>query len=91
MSEAPPTVAPLTGGALALPVNAPLTSCGAVDQPLSVLSIAFEAMVLGLLARPWFGFSAPWQLVRSTAFTIITFLIVQTSQKRAMTAVAQAR
>lgn len=44
-------------------------------------------MILWLLAGPWLGFSATWQLVTSTGFTIITFLIVQTSQNRAMTAV----
>jgi len=44
-------------------------------------------MVVWLLLGPWFGFSSTWQLVASTAFTIITFLIVQTSQNRAMTAV----
>jgi low affinity Fe/Cu permease len=52
-----------------------------------VLFAAFGAMILWLLAGPWMEFSAPWQLVSSTAFTIITFLIVQTSQNRAMTAV----
>jgi low affinity Fe/Cu permease len=44
-------------------------------------------MVLWLLAGLWVGFSASWRLVTSTAFTIITFLIVQTGQNHAMTAV----
>lgn len=52
-----------------------------------VLFVAFGAFVLWLFVGPWMAFSASWQLVSSTAFTIITFLIVQTSQNRAMTAV----
>lgn len=52
-----------------------------------VLFVALGAMGLWLLLGPWFDFSPSWQLLASTAFTVITFLIVQTSQNRAMTAV----
>lgn len=52
-----------------------------------VLFAALGILAVWLLAGPWLEFSASWQLGASTGFTIITFLIVQTSQNRAMTAV----
>ncbi len=52
-----------------------------------VLFGALGAFAVWIAAGPWLGFNGPWQLVTSTAFTIITFLIVQTSQNRALTAV----
>jgi low affinity Fe/Cu permease len=52
-----------------------------------VLFGALGAFVVWIAVGPWLNFNGPWQLVTSTAFTIITFLIVQTSQNRALTAV----
>ncbi|WP_164985927.1 low affinity iron permease family protein [Bosea sp. Tri-44] len=57
------------------------------SSPSPVLFAALGILAVWLLAGPWLAYSASWQLVASTGFTIITFLIVQTSQNRAMTAI----
>lgn len=52
-----------------------------------VLFFALGMFAVWMCLGPVLAFNATWQLVTSTAFTVITFLIVQTSQNRAMTAV----
>jgi low affinity Fe/Cu permease len=52
-----------------------------------VLFGALGGFAIWIAIGPWLDFNDTWQLVTSTAFTIITFLIMQTSQNRAQTAV----
>ncbi|MGO4670711.1 low affinity iron permease family protein [Bosea sp. 2RAB26] len=51
-----------------------------------VLFGVLAAVIMAGLTGPHFDYSPGWQLIMSTAVTIVTFLIVQTSQNRAVTA-----
>jgi low affinity Fe/Cu permease len=51
-----------------------------------VLLAVIAGVVVAGFTGPHFDYDAAWQLVMSTSVTIVTFLIVQTSQNRAMIA-----